>query len=398
MLDEYLYKTLDKAETICYIQLISHSFQVMEGNMNFVLIKEPNVIFECANLLFGYFGGDTCKELKSAIQKKFSIDVEVLNSCFDAIIEAEEYITSGTLEGEDEEKLEYLFSRQNGMRECLATYILYDAFREKEPDFASSLLHVKELSKPIFFLNFSSMLIKEFAPPDFDADIVNYNDLLNFIENMDIPADEKWELCRFFKNFEEYRDYLAYIMEKAGKLFLEKYESIKHYIGWFSSSVNEPFNADSAKFIKENYDIELSEYVDTLFLQPTIMMCNTTKYLMNFSSENEDDFMYVGVLFEPLKEITSDSTLEDKLCRGLRTLGDMRKFEILKLLAESPKYGQQLAKLLDISTATVSHHMSMLIECGFVEIKRNSNRIYYVLNNKKLRAFIDDLSAELISE
>ena len=126
-------------------------------------------------------------------------------------------------------------------------------------------------------------------------------------------------------------------------------------------------------------------------------MCNTTRYLMSFTDERVYDFFYIGVLFEPLREITDSSTLEDKLCRNLRTIGDQRKFEILHLLSESPKYGQQLASLLDISTATVSHHMALLMECGFVEIKRESNRIYYCLNRKKLRDFMDELSESLLS-
>lgn len=364
--------------------------------MNFKLLKEPNIVFECATLLYNEYNGESCKDLKNAIQKKFSIDPEVLSSCFDAIIDAAEYIVKNTQEGEDEKKIEYLFARRSGMKECLASYILHDVCRTPAPDFYADVKKIRELSKPIFFINFSSLLIHEFAPEDFVDEITNYNELLSFIDDMSIPSDEKWELCRFFKNFEEYRDYLADILEKSAKLFMEKYDSIKHYIGWFASSVNEPFSLDADKFLRENYELELSEFIDTIYLQPSIMMCNTTKYFMNFTGEEEDDFFYVGVLFEPLKEITDDSTLEDKLCRGLRTIGDNRKFEILKLLSESPKYGQQLAKLLDISTATVSHHMSMLMECGFVEIRRESNRIYYCLNNKKLRDFIDDLSRELL--
>lgn len=364
--------------------------------MNFELLKEPNIIFECATLLYDKYNDQTCKDLKSAIQKKFSIDPEVLSSCFDAIIDTAEYVTKKTVEGEDEKKLKYLFARHSGMKESFASYILHDVCRTATPDFYADVNRIRELSKPIFFINLSSLLIHEFAPEDFVDEITNYNELLSFIDNMPIPPDEKWELCRFFKNFEEYRDYLANILEKSSKLYIEKYESIKHYIGWFASSVNEPFSVDPGKFIRENYNIELSEFIDTLYLQPSIMMCNTTKYFMNFTGEEENDFFYVGVLFEPLKEITDDSTLEDKLCRALRTVGDNRKFEILKLLAESPKYGQELAKLLDISTATVSHHMSLLMECGFVEIERNSNRIYYCLNNKKIRDFIDDLREALI--
>ena len=57
---------------------------------------------------------------------------------------------------------------------------------------------------------------------------------------------------------------------------------------------------------------------------------------------------------------------------------------------------EQIASLIDISTATVSHHMSMLIEAGFVDIKRESNRIYYIPNKKKIRDFLDELSDALL--
>ena len=97
-----------------------------------------------------------------------------------------------------------------------------------------------------------------------------------------------------------------------------------------------------------------------------------------------------------MREITDVSTVDDKICRTLRTIGDNRKYEILKLLAESPRYGQQIASLIDISTATVSHHMSMLIEAGFVDIKRESNRIYYIPNKKKIRDFLDELTEALL--
>ena len=177
---------------------------------------------------------------------------------------------------------------------------------------------------------------------------------------------------------------------------MRKYDTIQHYIGWFIAAAAEPLANGGTRFIEQNYGAELSDSADAIFLQPSIAMCNTTRYLMSYTSERITDFLYVGVLFEPLREITDVSTVDDKICRTLRTIGDNRKYEILKLLAESPRYGQQIASLIDISTATVSHHMSMLIEAGFVDIKRESNRIYYIPNKKKIRDFLDELSEALL--
>ncbi|MBQ8207827.1 MAG: helix-turn-helix transcriptional regulator [Clostridia bacterium] len=363
--------------------------------MEIKLLREPNIVYESAMLLYNSRNGQSCAELKNAIQKKFSIEAEVLDNCFDAIIEISDHVT-GALAA-DEKLLDFLFARHSAMKGCFAFYLIHDACRRAEPDFYADVKRIRDLSKAAFFINLTSILIDDYAPEDWNGDITNYGELFSFIENMPIPADEKFELCRLYNNFDSYKNLLADIIEDAGRLFMQKYDVVKHYIGWFLSAITEPLSGGSEKFVEENYDITLSSSVDVLYLQPSIVMCNTTKYLMSYTDEKVYDFFYIGVLFEPLKEITDSSTLEDKLCRNLRTIGDLRKFEILRLLAEGEKYGQQLASLLDLSTATISHHMALLMECGFVEIKRESNRIYYCLNRKKLRDFIDELANSLLT-
>ncbi|MGN1048026.1 MAG: ArsR/SmtB family transcription factor [Eubacteriales bacterium] len=363
--------------------------------MEIKLLREPNIVYEAAMLLYNSRNGQSCAELKSAIQKKFSIDTNVLDNCFDAIIEISDHVT-GSLSA-DEKLLDFLFARHSAMKGCFAFYLLHDACRRGAPDFEADVKRIRDLSKAAFFINLSSMLMNDYAPEDWQGDITNYSELFSFIETMQIPNDEKFELCRLYNNFETYKNLLADIIYDAGKLFIEKYDVVKHYIGWFLSSTSEALEEGGVKFVEQNYDITVSSAVDILYLQPSIVMCNSTRYLMSFTDEKVYDFFYIGVLFEPLKEITDSSTLEDKLCRNLRTIGDMRKFEILRLLSEGEKYGQQLASLLDISTATISHHMALLMECGFVEIKRESNRIYYCLNRKKIRDFIDELAEILLT-
>lgn len=362
--------------------------------MEIKLLREPNLLFEAAMLLYNSRNDESCRDLKNAIIKKFAIDPEVLDSCFDAIIELSDHVIRAV--SADDRLLDFLFRRHSGMKGCFAFYLIHNACRRAEPNLTADLAALRELPKPIFFINLTALLQGEFTPEDYDGEITNYSEFIAFVETMNIPADEKWELCRFYNGFDHYRSALADILEEAARLYQEKFDIVRHYVGWFLSAVNEPIATGGADFVERNYGITVSESIDTLYIQPSIMMCNSTRYLMNFTDEREDDFFYVGVLFEPLKEITQTSTLEDKLCRTLRTIGDLRKFEILRLLSESPKYGQQLASLLDLSTATISHHMSLLMESGFVEIKRDANRIYYALNKKKLRDFIDELGSTLL--
>lgn len=364
--------------------------------MEAILLREPNLIFETATLLFNSRTNRSCRELKNSIRKKFAIDENVLDSCFDAIIEASEYVCDGVEAQTDGELLEFLFGKHSSMRGCFAFYLIHDLCRRPKPDFKTDLNDLRCQSPALFFVNFSSLLLAEFAPPDFTGVVTNFTELFSFIEKMPVPDDEKWQLCRLYNNYEDYREKLADILSLAGELYMRRYDTVKHYVGWFLAAASEPLAKGGVSFIEQNYGATLPSAADAIYLQPSIAMCNTTQYLMSYTSERITDFLYVGVLFEPLREITDVSTVDDKICKCLRTLGDNRKYEILKLLAEAPRYGQQIASLVDLSTATVSHHMSMLIEAGFVDIKRESNRIYYIPNKKKLRDFLDELESALL--
>ncbi len=360
------------------------------------LLREPNLIFEVTLLLFNSRTGASARELKETIQKKFAIDRNVLDSCFDAIIEMSEYVCNNVRA--DEELLDFLFGRHSSMRGCFAFYLIHDVCRDPDADLSRGLSALREQSKALFFVNLSSLLVAEFAPEDYNGVITNYSELFAFIESLPLPADEKFELCRLYNNFEEYRELLCGIIESAAKLYMQRYDLVKHYIGWFSAAVAEPLSQQGAAYIEKNYGIKISASADEIYLRPSIAMCSGTRYLMSFTSERVTDCLYVGVLFEPLREITDVSTVDDRICRALRTMGDDRKFEIMKLLCEGPRYGMELASLLELSTATVSHHMSLLLEAGFVTIRRESNRVYYELNRKKVRDFLDELRISLLGQ
>ena len=202
------------------------------------LLREPNLIFETTMLLFNSRTGASSRELKETIQKKFAIDRNVLDSCFDAIIDMSEYVVNNVKA--DEDLLDFLFGRHSSMKGCFAFYLIHDVCRVADHDLAAGLAALREQSKALFFVNLSSLLIAEFAPDDYTGVITNYAELFAFIENLPLPADEKFELCRLYNNFEEYRELLAGVLESAAKLYMQKYDSVKHYIGWFSAAVAEP--------------------------------------------------------------------------------------------------------------------------------------------------------------
>ena len=94
--------------------------------------------------------------------------------------------------------------------------------------------------------------------------------------------------------------------------------------------------------------------------------------------------------FDFLTHRTNDAEgFEHYVTRVLKLLGDDRKFEILSYIRDKEAYGSELAKHLNLTTATVSHHMNALMAAGLVEIKRIDTRIYYTANKEILKDILE---------
>ncbi len=71
----------------------------------------------------------------------------------------------------------------------------------------------------------------------------------------------------------------------------------------------------------------------------------------------------------------------DHWTRVYGMLADPTRLHILRLLAERPRFGQEIATLLAISPVMVSHHMALLAKYGLVSVVRAGQRLYYLLNS-----------------
>ena len=90
--------------------------------------------------------------------------------------------------------------------------------------------------------------------------------------------------------------------------------------------------------------------------------------------------------------------LHAQMCQGL---ADPTRILILYLLADGPRYVNELADTLQISQPTVSRHLKLLRERGLVTATRESNAVRYALRDRRvvealdlLRAVMADLLAE----
>lgn len=135
---------------------------------------------------------------------------------------------------------------------------------------------------------------------------------------------------------------------------------------------------------------EESDYAEIIFAP------NTIAKLSLVGTENEDSnsmimaFGEENVNEKPSKHEDADESKLDikNLAELYNTLGEEIRLKIVQMLVERPHYGQELAKMLGKTNATVFYHLSMLEKKGIVYLERIEHRVYYVLNTELLRRLL----------
>ena len=77
---------------------------------------------------------------------------------------------------------------------------------------------------------------------------------------------------------------------------------------------------------------------------------------------------------------------DEHLLAGLKALGDPTRLKILRQLVEQPCYLQEMAKELELTPATVLHHLGVLMSQSLIEIQLTTEKkkVYYQVNKQGL--------------
>ncbi len=357
--------------------------------MQIKLLETPNVVFECARLITDWADGKSFRDLKEELRASTRAEAQILDGCFDSIIDFTEAVVGGINFTDD--VLKHLFVTRPEIGSSLAAYILHEAFCSQKPSFPEDAEKIKSQSKSTFFANMYSLLLDRFPSLEAQVKVESYGEFINFISALPVTAELKWELCSFYNGFEQMRTVLADIVLEAGNLFMREYPNVRHHVEWFTANYKMTAGADPMKLICEFCPSAGGKEPDVLYVIPTVAAAHDSAYLMDYVGERIVDFVYAGVLCTPLKKISEKPFDEKSMCKSLRLMGDGSKLSILRLTAEKPMYGIQIAEALGLTTATVSHHMAQLAEQGLVIVSREANRTYYTANLEALGKICDDM-------
>lgn len=80
--------------------------------------------------------------------------------------------------------------------------------------------------------------------------------------------------------------------------------------------------------------------------------------------------------------------------KTLKALNDKNRRKILKLLKNGKMSAREICEHFDLSDATISHHLSILLKADLIFLEKEKNFRYYTLNSsvfEELLNFILDM-------
>ncbi len=93
------------------------------------------------------------------------------------------------------------------------------------------------------------------------------------------------------------------------------------------------------------------------------------------------------------EEVTADP--DPGTIRVLKSLADATRLRILELIAERPRFVQELADMLDVRHPTVVHHLTLLRQAGLIDVQEEEGTTYYRLQPAMFEAVMGHLRRRL---
>ncbi|QNO15868.1 winged helix-turn-helix transcriptional regulator [Alkalicella caledoniensis] len=88
----------------------------------------------------------------------------------------------------------------------------------------------------------------------------------------------------------------------------------------------------------------------------------------------------------------------EKITNAMKVLSDRTRLEIVRQLLLGPTYGKVLASRLDLTTATISHHLEQLRAVGLIEEDKVKNTKYFNVKKDELEKLLGQISDYLYNK
>ncbi len=356
--------------------------------------RHVDYVVEALELLIRYTNHEKYTELKHSLMNKYTFTDDQVEDNLNKVISFSDYVYKHMEIKED--RLDFFFHKMKEGNLCLATGILLI-----HPDFITDgfeqrIQLINAMNRNELFARMISIYTEhDWIESEESKKTGNsLEEQLKLIEELEMPLDDKWKLERAILHYDIYFEELILILKKVIELIKNCDEITSGLIDhcciyWESYLKSNTIEA----FIEKSLNINIGRNIEEVYIIPAIAGCNSINFNMSEIRESKSShknclYMYAGILFDDSFNNNKKPIEQTQVYNTLKILGDKSKIDILLYIKDKSAYGQELAALLGLTTATISHHMTALLSAGLVNVNRDSNRIYYTMNKENLTEFL----------
>lgn len=210
------------------------------------------------------------------------------------------------------------------------------------------------------------------------ADFVNRK--LNF------SSSQKWNLLQFFFDpLKMKNDFIELLEWYYQNIFSDQMEWIEKK----SNKINDNYQENLNRYGKKYLENILSKFFDDPLEANKVIIAFSYFYessLLNSLADSGENFFLIGYRFPEIFAGDEEGLLGS--LEIFKALADETRLNIISLLAEKTMYGNELAEKLNLSNATISHHVSKLLINNIIKAQKEDNKLYFKLNKKELQGTV----------
>ncbi|MFP4016203.1 MAG: ArsR/SmtB family transcription factor [Halanaerobiales bacterium] len=220
---------------------------------------------------------------------------------------------------------------------------------------------------------------------DIDHLLSNNSEIVEFInKNISFSSEEKWQVLQFITDPEKMKsEFLELLTWHYDTFYKDQERTIEKELKVYEKELADRLEKYGEEYLKlmVPFDYNKSNKVDKITLAVSYY------YERSCMFNALDDLFLFGYRYHEVIE-GGHSVLAG--AQVFKALADETRLNIIRLLSDRPRYGHEIAQELDISNSTVSHHVANLIMNGLINSYREDNRVYFELDENKLKDIMID--------
>ncbi len=367
---------------------------------HYIVEREVDYDREAIELIYRMVNGKSYTLLKQDVLRRIALSER---NQIERMLDTLSTIEEGMKQYVDisDKRLQFYFKIFTGEDICRASILCQEISYKKRKDTrqetkAQLVRYFKRIAEDD---SFELVLTKnEFQAHHYEDETVH--SLFERVESLECEDSTKWDFLYLFHHVENLVEELFDLIAPIVEHLKEFHHILEPLMNRCADYWENFFKKESIQVLIGNfYGVSENSYEElTTFIRPQIMKCDYVLFIDNDETMEDYHIMEIGITFNKNYKAEKYRPTKEQICNGLKLLSDQSKFEILKQINGKKAYGQELANMLNLTTATISHHMNALMEFGFITIEKKEKKVYYTMNRGAIQDFLSSAMEELVED